>query len=389
MIHINELTYRSGDRLLFDGATLAVAQGHKIGIVGPNGSGKTTLFRLIAGEAQPESGSIAIPARVRLGRVAQEAPSGSESLIETVLAADGERAHLLAAAETESDPHRIADIHARLAEIGAHAAPARAAAILAGLGFDEAAQQRPCASFSGGWRMRVALAAALFAQPDLLLLDEPTNHLDLEAAMWLEGHLASWPGTLLLISHDRGLLNRAVDGIAHLDGGKLVRYRGGYDDFERTRAARIEQEGKLRTRQLEERRRIMAFVDRFRAKATKARQAQSRLKLLERMEPVAAVVEARATAFAFPPPRALAPPLVTFDGVEAGYVPGQPVLRNLSLSLGADDRIALLGANGNGKSTLMRLLAGRLAPLAGEATRAARLGVGYFAQHQMEELSPD
>ncbi len=389
MLHINDLTYRIGDRLLFERATLAVARGQKIGLVGPNGSGKTTLFRLIAGEAHAESGSVAIPARVRLGRVAQEAPSGPVSLIETVLAADGERARLLVAAESERDPHRIADIHARLSEIGAHAAPARAAAILAGLGFDETAQQRPCAQFSGGWRMRVALAAALFAEPDLLLLDEPTNHLDLEATIWLEGHLAAWSGTLLLISHDRGLLNRAVAEIVHLDGGKLIRYRGGYDNFERIRSERIEHDGKLRVRQMEERRRIMAFVDRFRAKASKARQAQSRLKLLERMEPIAAVVEARATAFAFPPPRSLAPPLIDLDAVDAGYTPGQPVLSNLSFSIGTDDRIALLGANGNGKSTLMRLLAGRMAPLAGEARRAARLGVGYFAQHQMEELSPD
>ncbi len=389
MLHINELTYRNGERLLFDRATLAVARGQKIGIVGPNGSGKTTLFRLIVGEAHAESGTVTVPPRVRLGRVAQEAPSGPESLIETVLAADGERARLLVAAENERDPHQIADIHARLSEIGAHAAPARAAAILAGLGFDEAAQQRPCAHFSGGWRMRVALAAALFAEPDLLLLDEPTNHLDLEATIWLEGHLATWSGTLLLISHDRGLLNRAVAEIVHLDGGKLIRYRGGYDNFERIRSERIEHDGKLRVRQAEERRRIMAFVDRFRAKASKARQAQSRLKLLEKMKPIAAVVEARSTAFAFPPPRTLAPPLITLDAVDAGYAPGEPILSNLSFSIGADERIALLGANGNGKSTLMRLLAGRMGPIAGEARRAARLGVGYFAQHQMEELSPD
>ena len=389
MLHINELTYRNGDRLLFDQASLTVSRGQKIGIVGPNGSGKTTLFRLITGDVHAESGSVAVPARIRLGQVAQEAPSGPESLIETVLAADGERARLLVAAEAEHDPHLIADIHARLSEIGAHAAPSRAAAILAGLGFDEAAQQRPCAHFSGGWRMRVALAAALFAEPDLLLLDEPTNHLDLEATIWLEGHLAAWSGTLLLISHDRGLLNRAVGEIVHLDGGKLIRYRGGYDNFERIRTERMEHDGKLRVRQTEERKRIMAFVDRFRAKASKARQAQSRLKLLERMKPVAAVVESRSTAFAFPPPRPLAPPLIVLDEVDAGYAPGQPVLSNLSFSIGTDDRIAILGANGNGKSTLMRLLAGRLAPLAGEARRPARLGVGYFAQHQMEELSPD
>ncbi|MCB2103010.1 MAG: ABC-F family ATP-binding cassette domain-containing protein, partial [Rhodobacterales bacterium] len=389
MLHINDLTYRIGGRTLFEGASVVVPMGHKVGLVGANGTGKTTLFRLICGAAAPDSGTIQVRARARVGQVAQEAPAGPESLLDTVLAADTERAALLAEAETATDPERIAHVHTRLADIDAHTAPARAAAILSGLGFDTAAQARPCSDFSGGWRMRVALAAALFARPDLLLLDEPTNHLDLEAALWLEGHLASWPGTLIVISHDRDLLNRAVDGIVHLWGGTLTRYAGGYDRFEATRSAQLVLQEKARRKQEAERQRIQAFVDRFRAKATKARQAQSRMKMLERMQPIAAVIEDRATLFDFPAPDPLPPPLVTLDGVDAGYVPGQPVLRGLDLRIDMDDRIALLGANGNGKSTLIRLLGGRLEPMAGAVRRPGKLRVGYFAQHQTEELDAD
>jgi ATP-binding cassette subfamily F protein 3 len=395
MLHINGLTYRVGGRTLFDRATLAVAKGHKVGLVGRNGSGKTTLFKLIQGELSPDAGTVTIQGRARVGAVAQEAPGGDESLLATVLAADGERARLLASAESERDPHAIAEIHTRLADIDAHGAPARAARILAGLGFDQAAQARGCADFSGGWRMRVALAAALFARPDLLLLDEPTNHLDLEAALWLESHLAGFPGTLLLVSHDRDLLNRAVDAIAHLEGGRLALYPGGYDRFERARAERLETQARFNARRQAERRRIQAFVDRFRAKATKARQAQSRLKKLARLQPIASVVEEKTVAFDFPDPELLPPPLVALEDVAAGYVaPGgapsstKPVLKKLNLRIDMDDRIALLGANGNGKSTLIKLLAGRLKPLSGALRKPPKLRVGYFAQHQADELDP-
>ncbi len=317
--------------------------------------------------------------------MAQEAPAGPRPLLDTVLAADTELAALEAEAETATDPERIAAIHARLADKGAHAAPARAARILAGLGFDAAAQARPCDEFSGGWRMRVALAALLFTAPDLLLLDEPTNHLDLEAALWLEDFLRHYPGTILLVSHDRDLLNAVPDHILHLEGERLTLYAGNYDRFEDTRRARLALDEKERARQEADRARITAFVDRFRYKATKARQAQSRLKMLARMAPIAERREEAGVAFAFPAPETLAPPLMTLDKIDAGY-DGRPVLRRLDLRLDPDDRIALIGANGNGKSTLMRLLAGRLAPLAGEMRPAPRLRVGYFAQHQAEEL---
>ncbi len=389
MLQIADLTYRIGGRVLFDRAGVVVPDGHKVGLVGRNGSGKTTLFNLITGELAPESGSIAVRPRARVGRVAQEAPGGPQSLLETVLAADEERTALLAEAEHAADPQRIAEAHTRLADIGAHAAPARAATILAGLGFDEAAQQRPCAEFSGGWRMRVALAAALFARPDLLLLDEPTNHLDLEATMWLESYLAGWRGTVIVISHERDLLNKAVEEIVHLEGGKLARYAGGYDRFEQTRRERLLLQEKARIKQQAQREHIQAFVDRFRYKATKARQAQSRLKMLERMEPIAAVMEEWTPSFDFPGPEPLPSPLLTIDGASVGYTPGRPVLRRLDLRLDADDRVALVGANGNGKSTLVRLVAGRLQAEAGEVRRPGKLRVGYFAQHQTEELEPD
>jgi ATP-binding cassette subfamily F protein 3 len=385
MLHINALTYRIGGRALFEGATVAIPKGHKVGLVGRNGSGKTTLFKIILGELHPDAGTVTVRGRARVGAVAQESPSGDKSLLETVLAADPERAHLLARAESETDPHAIAEIHTRLADIDAHGAPARAAQILAGLGFDDHAQARPCNDVSGGWRMRVALAAALFARPDLLLLDEPTNHLDLEAALWLESHLAAFTGTLILISHDRDLLNRAVDGIVHLENGRLALYAGGYDRFERARRERLERDARFNARQQAERRRIQAFVDRFRAKATKARQAQSRLKKLQRLQPIATVIEEKTVAFDFPDPEPLSPPLVALEDAAVGYGE-KPVLKKLNLRLDMDDRVALLGANGNGKSTLVKLLAGRLKPLAGSMRSSRKLRVGYVAQHQTDEL---
>ncbi len=386
MLHVNDLVYRVQGQPLFDHATVAVNKGERVGLVGRNGSGKTTLLKLISGELHPDQGSITYPRLTRVGKVAQDAPSGQTSLIDTVLAADAERSALLAEAEHARDPHRIAELHERLATIQADAAPARAARILAGLGFDEAAQQRPCAEFSGGWRMRVALAALLFTEPDLLLLDEPTNHLDLEAALWLESYLKSYPGTLLLVSHDRGLLNRAVNRIIHLENLKLTAYTGNYDRFERLRREHLEHQAALHAKQQAQRRHIQAFVDRFRYKASKARQAQSRLKALARMEPIAAVMEDRTVTFDFPPPAHLSPPILTLENAAVGYAADKPILSRLNLRLDMDDRVALLGANGNGKSTLARLLAQRLKPMAGRMTRSGKLKIGYFAQDQAEEL---
>ncbi|MBF0093564.1 MAG: ABC-F family ATP-binding cassette domain-containing protein, partial [Alphaproteobacteria bacterium] len=388
MLHVNDLTFRIGGRVLFDRAAAHVPPGQRVGLVGRNGSGKSTLFRLILGEAASDGGGIVVQPRARVGCVAQEVADGDDSLVERVLAADLERAALLAEEASTADGHRIAEIHERLNAIDAHSAPSRAASILSGLGFSPEAQARPIRAFSGGWRMRVALASALFARPDLLLLDEPTNHLDLEATLWLEGYLASYPGTLLVISHDRDLLNKVVGRILHLDAAKLTSYAGGYDRFERTRREKLELQGKSFAKQLDQRRKIQAFVDRFRAKATKARQAQSRLKMLERMEPLVPIVEERAIAFDFPDPELLPPPLLSVEEGVVGY-DGNPVLRNLSLRIDMDDRIALLGANGNGKSTLAKLLSGRLEPLAGQVRKPGKLRVGYFAQHQMEELHPE
>ena len=388
MLRIDNLTYRIGPRLLFDQADASIDPGHRVGLVGRNGAGKTTLLRLIAGELDPDGGAIHKPARWRVGMTRQEAPSGPDSLIDTVMAADREMATLAAEAETAHDAHRIAEIHERLLDKGAHSAPARAARILAGLGFSETDQQRPCNAYSGGWRMRVALATLLFIEPDLLLLDEPTNHLDLEASVWLEDYLRHYPGTILLVSHDRGLLNRAVDEILHLEGGKLTLYQGGYDRFEQTRRTRLELNEKMRARQETRRAHLQQFVDRFRYKASKAKQAQSRLKMLARMEPIADFREEGGAAFHFPDPEPLPPPLYSITGASVGY-DGAPVLRGLSLRLDADDRIALLGANGNGKSTLIKLLAGRLTPITGDVVKSAKLRVGYFAQHQTDELDLD
>ncbi len=373
-----------GGRTLLNGADLTIDAGRRIGLVGRNGAGKSTLLRAIAGELPLDGGEMRLANRARLATVRQEAPEGPASLLDTVLQGDPERLALLAEAET-ADPHRLAEVHERLRAIGADSAPARAATILAGLGFDEAAQSRAVAEFSGGWRMRVALATALFANPDLLLLDEPTNHLDLEATMWLEGWLARFPGAALVVSHDRGLLDRAVEAIAHLDKGKISVTPGGFDEFVRIRTERAMQQARAAERVAAERAHIQSFIDRFRYKASKARQAQARIKALERLPQIDTVIEDAPTRFAFPEPVALAPPILTLERVAIGYG-DTPVLRNVSLTVDMDDRIALLGANGNGKSTLAKLLAGRLAQLSGEVRRTARLKVGYFAQHQTEEL---
>ena len=389
MLSIQDITYRIAGRVLLEGSSLSIERGQKLGLIGRNGTGKTTLFRLITGDVHTDGGIIQMQKGVRVGEVAQEAPAGKGSLIDTVLAADTERAALMTEAEHATDPMRIAEIHSRLVDIDADRAPARAARILAGLGFNEAAQQRPCSDFSGGWRMRVALAAVLFARPDFLLLDEPTNHLDLEAALWLEAYLKAWPGTLLVISHDRRFLNEVVEGIVHLAELKLTRYVGNYDRFERTRRERMMHEAKQREKQEDERARIKSFVDRFRAKASKAKQAQSRLKMLERMEPIAAAMEDRSITFSFPEAIELPPPLIAIQGVDVGYTPGEPVLRNLDLRIDPDDRIALIGSNGNGKSTLVKLLSNRLKHQSGQIVKAPKLEIGYFAQHQADELHMD
>ena len=385
VLAIRNLTLRVGGRALLEGADMTLDTGRRLGLVGRNGAGKSTLLKAIIGEIQPDGGEIRLAARARLGHVAQEAPGGEGSLLDAVLAADTERDALLAELEADPDPHRAAEIHERLIAIRADAAPARAASILAGLGFDAAAQARPLASYSGGWRMRVALARALFLEPDLLLLDEPTNHLDLEATMWLEGWLARFPGAAIVVSHDRGLLDRCVDIIAHLDRTKIATYQGNFENFVRQKTERAAQQAAEATKIAQQRAHMQAFVDRFRYKASKARQAQSRLKALAKLPPLDAIVEDAPTRFAFPDPEQLSPPILALERAETGYG-GPPILRNLDLRIDQDDRIALLGANGNGKSTLAKLLAGRLGPTRGEARRAARLKVGFFAQHQSEEL---
>ncbi|MGP2492423.1 ABC-F family ATP-binding cassette domain-containing protein [Mesorhizobium sp. PUT5] len=390
MLIINDLSLRIAGRLLLDHASLTLPAGTKAGLVGRNGTGKTTLFRAITGDLSAETGSVSLPKSTRIGQVAQEAPGTEEPLIEIVLKADKERAALLEEEKTATDPHRIAEIHIRLADIDAHSAEARAATILAGLGFDEEAQKRPASSFSGGWRMRVALAAVLFSEPDLLLLDEPTNYLDLEGTLWLENYVAKYPHTVLLISHDRDLLNRAVNSIVHLDQKKLTFWRGGYDQFERQLAEQRELQEKSRVKQEVQRKHLQSFVDRFRAKASKARQAQSRIKALEKMKPIAALVDDTVRPFSFPEPvKTVASPIVALNGVNVGYEADRPILRKLDLRIDNDDRIALLGANGNGKSTFAKLLAGRLKAEAGTMTVAPGLKVAIFAQHQMDDLRPE
>ena len=390
MLSITDISVRIAGRLLIDHSSAQIVPGARVGFVGRNGVGKSTLFAAIRGELPTETGTIAIPPRWRVGSLAQEAPNGPENLIEVVLKADLERDALLREADTAHDPHRIAEIQTRLVDIDAHSAPARAAAILDGLGFSTADQARPCQEFSGGWRMRVALAATLFAAPDLLLLDEPTNYLDLEGTLWLEDHLANYPRTVIVISHDRDLLDTSVDQILHLDRGKLTLYKGTYSSFEEQRATREMLDAKHAKRQADERKRLQAFVDRFKAKASKARQAQSRVKMLERMKPITALVTQDVREISFPvPEKMLSPPIIAVDNVSVGYDPKKPVLNRVTLRIDTDDRIALLGSNGNGKSTLVKLLAGKLPPFSGHVTRADKLSVGYFAQHQVDELNLD
>jgi len=389
MITINSITVRLGGRVVLDRASAAIPPKSRVGLVGRNGAGKSTLIKIIAGFGEADDGSIEMPRGTRLGYVAQEAPSGPGTPLETVLAADVERHRLLAEAERAADPHRLAEIHERLDMIEAHGAPARAARILAGLGFDEAAQHMPLDSFSGGWRTRVALAGVLFSNPDLLLLDEPSNHLDLEATIWLESFLKTYRATLLVVSHERDLLNNVVDHILHVDQGKTTLYAGGYDSFERQRRERQAHTEALRVQQEAKRAKLQAYIDRWRYKAHTARQAQSRMKALAKMEPIAAAAEDPTLVFDFPSPDKLRPPLITLEGASAGYAPDKPVLSRVTLRLDPEDRIALLGPNGNGKTTLARLLSGRLPPSAGTLSASAKIKIGFFTQHQVEELEAE
>jgi ATP-binding cassette subfamily F protein 3 len=386
MLNIKDLTYRVGGRTLLETATVSIPSGYRVGLVGPNGTGKSTLFKLIAGELEPDNGEISIITGTKVGMVRQDLPDDDTTLIDVVLAADTERADLFAEAENASDPQRIADIYARLEDIDAYDAPARAAIILAGLGFDDKAQNSAISDFSGGWKMRVALAAALFRKPDLLMLDEPTNHLDFEAIVWLENYLLTYPHTIILISHDRDILNKTVTHILHLDNKKLVSYTGNYDQFEERRAQKMINQQALFERQQAKKKKMQDFADRFGAKASKAKQAQSRLKAIEKMDMVESVAIDKVTAFKFPPPEELQSPLITLADVDVGYTAGNPILKQLNLSIAQNDRIALLGANGNGKSTLIKLIAGKLKAMAGEMDRSGKLRVGYFAQHQSDEM---
>jgi len=386
VLALRDLTIRMAGRTLMDGASLQLDPGRKLGLVGRNGTGKSTLFRVLTGALQPDGGEVRIAARARMAHVAQEQPGTDVSLIDTVLAADRERASLLAERDG-GDPARLAEVQERLIAIGADAAPARAATVLAGLGFDAAAQLRPVREFSGGWRMRVALACALSLEPDLLLLDEPTNHLDLEATLWLEGWLRRFPGAAVIISHDREVLDECVDSIAHLDRGKITTYPGGYSEFVRIRGERMAQQIALNEKVTAQRAHMQAFVDRFRAKASKARQAQSRIKAMEKLAPVVEVAADGSTRFEFPDPVDVPPPILTMYDASVGYG-DRTVLRGLNLRLDQEDRVALLGANGNGKSTLAKLIAGKLDEQGGEVRRTQRLKIGYFDQHQAERLDP-
>ena len=386
MLNLTDITVRLGGRTIIDGATAKLPPRGRIGLIGRNGAGKSTLVRVIAGMLEADSGIVSMPRGSRIGYIAQEAPGGDANPFETVLAADTERAALMLESESCEDAHHLAEIHERLITIEAHSAPARAARILVGLGFDDEAQQRPLESFSGGWRMRVALAALLFSQPDLLLLDEPSNHLDLEAVLWLEDFLRSYPATIVLVSHERDFLNNVVDHILHLTGGKLALYPGGYDAFERQRAERQAQIASAREKQQVQRERLQDYVARNSARASTAKQAQSRAKALAKLQPIAELIDDPSLSFDFPDPDALRPPLITLDLAAVGYSE-EPVLSRLNLRLDPDDRIALLGRNGNGKTTLARLLAAQLAPMEGAMQASSKMRVGYFTQYQVEELN--
>jgi ATP-binding cassette subfamily F protein 3 len=386
MLSIANLTYRVGGRTILEDCAMNVQDGWRVGVVGLNGAGKSTLFKLITGELHNDGGSISLSPKQKLGQVRQDMPETDDALIDVVLAAHTEMAALWKATETEEDPNKIADIYQALADMDAYSAPSKAATLLQGLGFKESQLSEPFSSFSGGWQMRVMLAAVLFLEPDFLLLDEPTNHLDLEAIMWLETYLISYPHTMMIISHDRELLNKCVDHVIHVDKKKLSLFGGNYDAFEKERALRTGLQQKMFEKQQAERAHMQAFIDRFKAKASKATQAQSRVKAMERMDLVDAVIAERAVKFNFPSPEKIPSPMMTIQKADIGYVEGKPILRGVHESIDNDDRIALLGANGNGKSTLMKLIAGKLGIMGGEMFRSGKLRIGYFSQHQTDEL---
>jgi ATP-binding cassette subfamily F protein 3 len=388
MLNINGITVRLGGRTILDGASAAIPPGSRVGLIGRNGAGKSTLMKVIIGQIEPDGGEIEMPRRTRLGYIAQDAPSGRATPFETVLAADVERARLMGEAEHCTDAHRLSDLHERLLAIDAYSAPARASRILLGLGFVEEMQAQPLDSYSGGWKMRVALASLLFSNPDVLLLDEPSNHLDLESTLWLENFLKGYAGTVLVISHERDLLNNVVDTILHLERGKLAIYAGGYDSFERQRAERAAQIAAARAQQDAQRARLQDYIARNSARASTAKQAQSRAKMLAKMQPIAALADDPSLSFDFPSPSELKPPLITLDMAAVGYSE-TPVLRRLNLRIDPDDRIALLGRNGNGKTTLARLLAAQLPAMEGQMHASGRMRVGYFTQYQVEELHGD
>lgn len=385
MLNLNGITVRLGGRTILDRAAAALPPRSRVGLIGRNGAGKSTLMKVMIGQLDPDEGSCDMPRDTRLGYIAQEAPSGTATPFETVLEADKERAELMAEAEHTEDPDRLGHIYERLTTIDAYTAPARAARILVGLGFDEEMQGRPLDSYSGGWKMRVALASLLFSNPDLLLLDEPSNHLDLEATLWLENFLKAYRGTVVVISHERDLLNNVVDYILHLEGGKVTLYPGGYDAFERQRAERLAQLESARAKQQAEREKLQDYVARNSARASTAKQAQSRAKALARMQPIAAAIEDPTLHFGFPSPAELRPPLITMDMASVGYG-DTPILKRINLRIDPDDRLALLGRNGNGKTTLARLIAAQLAPMEGQMQSSAKMNVGYFTQYQVEEL---
>lgn len=386
MLSISNLTYKIGSRTIIENGNIAVMDGWRVGVVGLNGAGKSTLFKLIAGELRADGGTVSLGSRQRLGMVRQDIPETDTPLIDIVLSANEEMAQLWRDSETETDGHKIAEIYERLEALDAYSAPSKAATLLTGLGFKEHQLTEPFSSFSGGWRMRVALAAALFVEPEILLLDEPTNHLDLEAIMWLETYLLEYRYTLMIISHDRELLNKCIDHVIHVDKQQLTLYTGNYDTFERERALRLGLQQKMHEKQQAERQHMQAFVDRFKAKASKARQAQSRIKALERMDLVDAVIADRAVRFVFPNPDKIASPMLSINHADVGYVEGKPILKRVHKSITTDDRIALLGVNGEGKSTLMKLIADRLGVMKGEVFRLNKLRIGYFSQHQADEL---
>ena len=388
MLNINGITVRLGGRVILDRASATLPARSRVGLIGRNGAGKSTLMKVMIGQLEPDDGEIEMPRKTRIGYLKQEAPSGNSTPIETVLDADTERAALLAEAETCHDPDRVGELHDRLIAIDAYTAEARAARILVGLGFDEEMQGRPLDSYSGGWKMRVALAALLFSEPDLLLLDEPSNHLDLEATLWLENFLKAYPAMMVVISHERDLLNNVVDTILHLEGGKTTMYTGGYDSFERQRAERAAQLAAAKASQDAQRAKLQDYIARNSARASTAKQAQSRQKMLARMQPIAAMADDPGLSFDFPSPEELRPPLITLDMASVGYSE-KPILQRLNLRLDPDDRMALLGRNGNGKTTLARLLAAQLAPMDGEMTSSGKMRVGYFTQYQVEELDTD